>query len=194
VDQYDAYNFLSFTFPMNNFLITGNGGYATGAGHTLNTVYVLNPGYMSGNFSWNNVAVLGNAWKFPGASNYTFYTTQGPAWNLVTNRNIIWGTDVCSGCTYPDVNHGLVDLSTSLIIEPFGPVVSVSGNTASVTATIDASKEQAGSIIQIVNKGSFPVVFTSDSNLSLASPVTVAPGGSASFRFDGGLQKFRLAK
>src|SRR5579862_1923752 len=194
VDQYDAYNFLSFTFPMNNFLITGNGGYATGAGHTLNTVYVLNPGYMSGNFSWNNVAVLGNIWKFPGTSNYTFYTTQPPGWNLVTNKNVIWGTDVCAGCTYPDVNHGLVNLSTWLIIEPFGPVVYVTGNTASVTATIDASKEQAGSLIQIVNQGAFPVVFTSDANLSLASPVTVAPGGSASFRYDGGLQKFRLAR
>lgn len=190
VDKYNAYNFLSFTFPMKNFLIARNAGYATAAGKSLESVYVLNPGYMTGNFVWNNVTVQENVWRFPGASNYTFYTTQGPAWGLVTAKNVIWGADTCIGCTYGDVNHGRVDLSNKTIIEPYGPVVYVTGNATSVTATIDAGKEQDGSQIRIVNAGSFPVVFRSDTNLRLEAPVTVPPGGSASFRFNGGLGKF----
>jgi len=190
VDGFNAYNFLSFTFPMNNFAISGNVGYVTGAGHSLDTVYALNPGYMSGNFAWNDVTVQGNVWNFPGTSNYTFYTTQGPAWNLVTSKNVIWAGDTCIGCTYPDVNHGVVNLSKSLTIEPYGPVVTVTGNTASVTATIDASKEQGGSQVRIVNTGSFPVVFASDANLSLAAPVKVLAGGSASFRYNDSIRKF----
>jgi len=190
VDEFDASNFLSFTFPMNRFHISGNVGHATGAGHSLDSVYSLNPGYASGNFAWNDVTVQGNVWDFPGASHYKFDTTRGPAWNLVTAKNVIWEGDRCTGCAYPDVNHGVVNLSTSRTIEPYGPVVSVTGNTAPVTATIDASKEQAGSEVRIVNAGSFPVVFASDGNLSLAAPVKVAAGGSVSFRYNGSIRKF----
>ena len=190
VDQFNAYNFLSFTFPMTDFHISGNVGYATGAGHSLDSVYVLNPGYASGNFAWNDVTVQGNVWNFPGTSNYTFYTTQGPAWNLVTAKNVTWEGDTCIGCTYPDVNHGVVNLSKSLTIEPYGPVVTVTGNLASVTATIDAGKEQGGSEIRIVNAGSLPVVFAPDGNLSLAAPVKVAAGGSVSFRYNDSIRKF----
>jgi hypothetical protein len=88
------------------------------------------------------------------------------------------------------VNHGVVSLSKSLTIEPYGPVVTVTGNLASVTATIDASKEQGGSEIRIVNAGSFPVVFAPDGNLSLAAPVKVAAGGSVSFRYNDSIRKF----
>jgi hypothetical protein len=59
-----------------------------------------------------------------------------------------------------------------------------------VTATIDAAKEQDGSQIRIVNAGSFPVVFQSDTNLRLASPVSVPPGGSISFRYHGAIHRF----
>src|ERR1035438_69049 len=65
VDKYNAYNFLSFTFPMKNFLIARNAGYATAAGKSLESVYVLNPGYQTGNFAWNNVTVQENVWRFP---------------------------------------------------------------------------------------------------------------------------------
>jgi hypothetical protein len=198
VDNYNAYDFLSFTYPMNNFTITLNGGYVTpsgaAAGRSLDTVYVLNPNYASGNFAWNNAVVQDNVWQFPGTSNYTFYakSQQTPGWGLVTNKNLIWMGDYCLGCTYPDGNHGLVDLSTTTTIEPYGPVVYVNGNKASINVTIDASKEQSGSQIRIVNTGSFPVVFHSDSNMSLSAPVTVAPGGSAGFQFNGGVGKFKL--
>jgi len=190
VDRYNAYNFLSFTFPMKNFLIARNAGYATAAGKSLDSVYVLNPGYLSGNFAWNNVTVQENVWRFPGTSNYTFYTTQGPGWGLVTAKNVIWGGDTCTGCTYPDVNHGVVNLSQTTTIEPYGPVVYVTGNTATVTATIVAGKEQDGSQIRIVNAGSFPVVFGPDGNLRLPAAVKVPPGGSISFRYNGGIGKF----
>ena len=114
----------------------------------------------------------------------------GPAWALVTAKNLIWKGDICSGCTYPDVNHGVVDLSATTVIEPYGPVVHVTGNTGAVNATIDAAKEQDGSEIRIVNSGAFPVVFNSDNNLRLPAPVKLDPGGSADFRFEAAIGRF----
>ncbi|MGD0777611.1 MAG: DUF2341 domain-containing protein, partial [Candidatus Solibacter sp.] len=196
VDNYNSTNFLSFTVPLSNVTISGNTGYPTSAasanGRTLYAVYELNPGYQSGNFFWSQVKVQDNNWNFPGVPNYEFNTVSGPGWNLLTNKNIIWQGDVCTGCVYPDVNHGLVSLAGNTTIRPYGPVVYVNGNAQSVTATVDASKEEDGSEVQIVNTGANPVVFTSDANLSLANSLTVPSGGNALFHFSGTVGKFTL--
>ena len=190
VDQMNGDAFLYFTYPMTNFTISNNTGYRTAAGASagrgLNSVYGLNPGYQNGNFAWNNVLVENNSWNFPGTPNYTFVTTTGPAWSLVTARNIVWKGETCNGCTYPDINHGVVDLATTTTIEPYGPVVFVNGNSSTATATLDASKELDGAQVRIVNSGTAPVIFNSDRNFTLSSPVTLNPGGgSAVFYFSG---------
>jgi hypothetical protein len=175
---------------MTNFTISNNTGYRTAAGAAagrgLSSVYTLNPGYQTGNFAWNNVLVENNSWNLPGTPNYTFVVTSGPGWSLVTARNLIWNNETCTGCTYPDINHGVVNLAATATIEPYGPIVYVNGNTSAVTATLDASKELDGSQVQIINSGIAPVIFNSDRNLTLSSPVTLNPGGgAATFYFSG---------
>jgi hypothetical protein len=190
LDQMNGDTFLYFTFPMTNFTVSNNTGYRTAAGaaagRTLNSVYTLNPGYATGNFAWNNALVENNSWNLPGTPNYTFVITSGPGWGLVTARNLIWQNETCSGCTYPDINHGVVNLAASTTIEPYGPVVYVNGNSSPVTATLDAGKELDGSQVQVINNGTAPVVFNTDRNLTLSSPITLNPGGgSVLFHFNG---------
>ena len=197
LDQLNGDAFLYFTFPMTNFTISGNTGYrtaaGTSAGRTLNSVYSLNPGYVTGNFQWNDVLVENNSWNLPGTPNFLFVTTSGPGWSLVTAKNVIWNNETCSGCTYPDINHGVWNLAANTTIEPYGPVMHVNGNTSAVNATLDASKELDGSNVQIVNSGVAPVTFNSDRNLTLSSPVTLNPaGGSATFHFNGGTGTFSI--
>jgi len=196
VNAYNCNNFLSFTFTQTNVTISGNNGYLTNVGvanaRTLGSVYMLDPGYQSGNFDWTNLVIGNNLWNFPGVPNYTFVTSSGPGFRILTGRNVVWQGDSCSGCTYPDIDHGLVNLSIGSTIEPYGPVVYVTGNTAPVTATVDASKEQGSAQVKIVNAGASAVTFTSDSNLSLSTPVTL-PGNSSSsvlFVFNASIGKF----
>jgi len=180
VDTFDCSNFLSFTFPQSNVTISGNRGYRTPVAvansRNLGSVYVLDPGYKTGNFKWSNLAIQNNTWKFPGVPHYTFVTSSGPGFSILTGRNVIWHGDTCQDCTYPDQDHGLVTLSVSTTIKPYGPIVYVSGNTGPVTATVDASKEEDGSQVQIVNAGANAVTFVSDSNLSLANPIVLQGG------------------
>jgi parallel beta helix pectate lyase-like protein len=198
VDRYPCNNFLSFAVPMTNFTIASNTGYATAdaraKGLTMAAVYMINPGYQSGAAIWNNVVIQGNAWTFPGTPQYQFVTTSGVGWNFVGLHNLIWKGDSCGGCTHSDVDHGVVDLSQRRMIEPYGPVLYVMNNAAPVTATVDASKEQDGSQVQIVNAGSQSITFASDANMSLSAPVTL-PGGvnsSTIFYFNAELGKFTL--
>ena len=194
VDRYNSGNVFSFTYQLTGLTISNNTGSATANGHSVGSVYVMNPGYASGSFPWNNVALTGNTWTFPGAPQYEFVTTSGLGWSLVTLHNLNWQGDACSGCTHPDVNHGMVDLLNTTVIEPYGPTVYVAGNTSAVTATVDAGKEQGGAQVQIVNAGSNPVTFTSDSNLSLPSSITL-PGqsnSSVTFVYNASLGKFTL--
>ena len=67
-------------------------------------------------------------------------------------------------------------------------------NSAPVTATIDARKEQDGAQVQIVNAGSKALTFVPDANLNLSAPITLPGGANASttFVFDAGIGKFRL--
>src|SRR5579862_584907 len=198
VDKYNGYNFLSFTFPQTNVTIQNNTGYFTSAatanGRTLHAVYEINPGYASGNFDWTNLIIGSNTWNFPGTPNYEFVTSSGLIWALLTNKNIIWQGDTCTGCTYPDTNHGVVNLAATTLIEPYGPVVVVYGNAAPVTATVDASKEQDEALVRVVNSGAQNVTFSSDSNLSLTSPVTLTAGTSVTFRYSGMLGKFTIGQ
>ena len=183
VDRFNAGSVFSFTYQLNGVTITDNTGTNTGNGHSLGSVYLMNPGYASGSFPWNNVVVKGNTWTFPGTPQYEFVTTSGLGWSLVTQHNLTWQGDSCSGCTHSDVNHGVVDLSRTNLIEPYGPVVYVNGNSSPVTVTIDAAKEQDGAQLQVVNAGSNSVSFASDSNLSLSSPITLPGGGNGSVTF-----------
>ena len=147
-----------------------------------------------GAFAWNNVVIQGNAWTFPGTPPYGFVTTSGGGWNLVSLYNLTWMGDSCSGCTHSDVNHGVVELTQTTTIEPYGPVVYAIDNASSVTATVDARKEQNGAQIQIVNAGTQAINFVSDANMSLSAPVTL-PGGansSITFLYNAGLGKFTL--
>ena len=190
VDQMNGDAFLYFTYPMTNFTISNNIGYRTAAGAAagrgLNSVYNLNPGYQTGDFAWNNVLVQNDSWNLPGTPNYTFVINSGPGWGLVIARNVIWQGETCTGCTYPDTNHGVVNLAATTTIEPYGPVVYVTGNASAVTATLDASKELDGSQVRIVNSGTAPVTFHTDQNLTLSSPVTLNPGGgSVTFYYSG---------
>lgn len=198
VDKASPWAFLTFMNPLSNLTIANNTGYATSNaqanGLHMAAVYMLNPGWASGNFNWNNVVIGGNSWTFSGTPEYQFNTTGGGGWNLVTGYNLIWQGDTCAGCTHADANHGLLNLSAGSKIIPYGPVVYVNGNSAPITATIDASKEQNGSQVQIVNAGSSAVTFAADTNLSLSGPVTL-PGGSASsatFLYNATLGKFTL--
>jgi hypothetical protein len=156
---------------------------------------MINPGYASGGFPWKQVVLKGNTWTFPGAPQYEFVTTSGLGWNLVTLDNLNWQGDVCNGCTHSDINHGEVNLSSTTLIEPYGPTVYVTGNTSPITASIDARKQEDGSQIQIVNAGSSPVSFTSDNNLSLNGTVTLAGGSNSSmtFLYSAALGKFKLS-
>jgi hypothetical protein len=198
VDSYRPNNFLSFMSPMTGVTITGNSGYATpnaqAKGLRMAAVYMINPGYASGAFPWNNVTIEGNSWVFPGTPQYQFVTTSGLGWNLVSLYNLTWKGDSCSGCTHADVDHGVVDLTRTTTIEPFGPTMYAVNNSAPVTATIDASKEQDGAQVQIVNAGSRALTFVPDGNLNLSAPLTLPGGANASttFVFDAGIGKFRL--
>ncbi|MDP8990037.1 MAG: DUF2341 domain-containing protein [Acidobacteriota bacterium] len=192
VDKFPASNFLSFTFPMTDVTIANNVGYATSGAPPLSSVYNIDPGYVAGNFQWNHVILQNNTWTFPGTPNYTFVTTSGPGWGLVTAKNLTWKGDYCQGCTYSDVNHGVVNVGPDTLIEPYGPVVRIAGNTGPVTVSVDASKEEDGAQIQIVNGGASPVTFASDSNLSLSAPITL-PGGvnsSVTFVYSAAIGKF----
>ena len=125
VDRYRPNNFLSFMSPMTGVTVTGNSGYATpnaqAKGLTMAAVYMINPGYASGAFPWNNVTIGGNSWVFPGTPQYQFVTTSGLGWNLVNLHNLTWKGDSCSGCTHADVDHGVVDLTRTTTIEPLRP-------------------------------------------------------------------------
>ncbi len=183
VDQYNCSYFFGFMNPLTNVTISGNNGYFTASAvaksNTLGSVYMIDPGYKTGNFDWTNVNVQNNVWNFPGVPNYIFVTSSGPGFQILSGYNVIWQGDSCQGCTYPDQNHGLVNLALGSMIEPYGPVVYVTDNQGPVTATLNASKEQNGSQVQIVNVGVEPVTFAADSNLSLSSSLTL-PGSAMS--------------
>ena len=183
VDHYNACCVLPLMYPLTGLMITGNTGFATSYAQanrlSIGAVYLINPGYATGGFAWKNVVLTGNSWTFAGAPQYEFVTTSGLGWQLVTFDNLNWQGDVCNGCTHADVNHGLVNLAQTTVIEPYGPAVYVNGNSSAATATVDAQKQEDGSQIQIVNAGTNGVVFASDNNLSLAGPITL-PGGSNS--------------
>jgi Bacterial Ig-like domain (group 1) len=72
--------------------------------------------------------------------------------------------------------------------------VYVTGNLSPVTVTVDASKEEDGAQVQIVNAGPNAVSLVSDSNLSLPFPYTL-PGGQSSavsLIYSAGAGKFTL--
>ena len=113
---------------------------------------------------------------------------------LLTANNIVWQGDICKGCTYPDADHGLVNLAANPVIRPYGPVVYLSGNDQPVTATVDSSKEQDGAELQIFNAGKAPVMFAPDASLNLATPLSLAPGRFVVLHYDGSLGKFTLKR
>jgi len=198
VDHYACNDFFSFMNPMMNVSIANNTGYATANAQTVGLrmamVYLINPANAAGGFAWNNVLIQDNAWTFPGTPQYEFATTSGAGWNSVTLHNLTWKGDSCTGCTHADVDHGVVNLAGTSTIEPYGPVVYATNNAAPANATVDASKEQDGSQIQVVNAGTQAITFVSDANLSLSSPVTL-PGGasnSISLVFSARIGRFTL--
>jgi protocatechuate 3,4-dioxygenase beta subunit len=197
VDHYNAGSVFSFTYALNGATISNNTGSSTAQAQAsklnVGAVYVMNPGYANGSFQWKNVIVTGNSWNFPGAPQYQFVTTSGPGWNLVTQDNLRWEGDVCTGCTHADADHGLVNLSATTTIRPYGPVVYVNGNTSPVNATVDASKEEDGSQVQIFNAGTNAVSFSSDNNLSLASAYSLQPGSSLNLVYSAAVGRFTLA-
>ncbi len=197
VDRYNAGSVFGFTNALNNVTIANNTGSSTAQAQASNfnvgAVYVLNPGFANGSFPWKNVIVKGNSWSFPGAPQYQFVTTSGPGWNLLTQDNLRWQGDVCNGCTHADVNHGLVNLASTTTIRPYGPVVYVNGNSSPVNATVDASKEEDGSQVQIFNAGTSPVSFSSDNNLSLPSTYSLQPGNSLNLLYSAAAGRFTLA-
>ena len=199
VDKYSAGNIFNFTYPMQGTTISGNTGSLTAQAQasslSIGSVFMINPGYASGSFPWKNVLIKGNTWNFAGSPQYQFVTSSGLGWGLLTSDNLNWQGDVCNGCTHSDPDHGSIDLSHTTVIKPLGPIVYVQGNSSPVIATIDASKQEDGSQLQIVNAGSFPISFTSDSNLSLANSVNL-PGqsnSSVTFVYSSALHKFTLA-
>jgi len=197
VDDYNAGNFVSFAHPASDIKILNNTGYATANAQanslSVGSVYDINPGYQTGSFVWSNVLLKGNSWTFMGAPQYRFVTSSGLGWGLVGQRNLDWQGDVCKGCTHSDSDHGLIDLSKTLVIEPFGPSVYVNGNTSSQTATVNASLEEDGAQVQIVNAGSNAVLFGSDQNLSLSPGLTLEPGKSVTFTYSATVGKFVIA-
>jgi hypothetical protein len=188
VDKFISDGFMYFTFPMTNFTVTGNLGYLTPAGatagnHLFSGVYVMNPGYGSGNFDWNNMAINNNTYNLAGSPQYEFNTTSGPGWGLVTGHNIVWGSsEVCNGCTWPDVNHGQFDITGSTTILPLGPIVFVINGSSPITATIDASKEQGNSTVTIVNNGTANLNFVPDANMAVT--LTIPAGGQQLFKLN----------
>ena len=199
VDKYSAGNVFNFTYPMQGTTISGNTGSFTAQAQasslSVGSVFMINPGYASGSFPWKNVLIKGNTWSFAGSPQYQFVTSSGLGWGLLTSDNLNWQGDVCNGCTHSDPDHGSIDLSHTTVIRPLGPIVYVRSNNSPVTATIDASKQEDGSQIQVVNAGSFPVSFTSDSNLSVANPVNL-PGqsnSSVTFVYSSALHKFTVS-
>jgi hypothetical protein len=185
VDRYNANSVFPFMYGLNGLTISNNTGSRTANaqsnGLSIGAVYMVNPGYATGGFAWKNVVLKGNNWTFPGAPQYEFVTTSGLGWKLVTLDNLNWQGDTCNSCTHADANHGVVNLAQTAVIEPYGPVVYVNGNSAAVTATVDAQKQEDGAQIQIVNSGSNPVSFLSDNNMSLGSKITLAGGQAATF-------------
>ena len=196
VDHYNAGSVFGFTNALNNVTISNNTGSSTAQAQAANlnvgAVYELNPGYANGSFAWKNVIVTGNSWNFPGAPQYQFVTSSGAGWNLVTQDNLRWEGDVCTGCTHADGDHGLVNLSGTTTIRPYGPVVYVNGNNSPVNATVDASKEEDGSQVQIFNAGGNPVNFSSDNNLSLPSTYSLQPGSSLNLLYSAAVGRFTL--
>jgi hypothetical protein len=187
VDQHPAGSVFAFMYPLTGLTISNNTGSATAhaqaSGLSVGAVYLINPGYATGGFAWKNVVLTGNNWTFARTPQYEFVTTSGLGWQLVTLDNLNWQGDVCSGCTHADVNHGAVNLAQTTVIEPYGPVVYVTGNSSGVTATVNALKQEDGSQIQIVNAGSNAVSFVSDANMSLPSTITLPGGNNNSVNF-----------
>jgi hypothetical protein len=187
VDQYKAGSVFPLMYRLIGLTIANNTGsatsYAQANGLSVGAVYTINPGYATP-IAWKNVVLTGNSWTFAGSPQYQFDTNTGLGWQqLVSVDNLNWQGDVCNGCTHPDVNHGVVNLGLTTVIEPYGPVVYVTGNSSGVTATIDAQKQEDGSQIQIVNAGSNAVSFVSDANMSLPSTITVPGGSNSSVNF-----------
>src|SRR6185312_14859428 len=96
-------------------------------------------------------------------------------------------------CITSDTTTGQWDLSAEgTVITPMGPVVMVFDNSTPITATIDASKSEDGTEIQIKNIGSNTITFVSDTNISLVANVALAPNSSVFFRYVSGLNKWIL--
>ena len=76
-----------------------------------------------------------------------------------------------------------------------GRTVYVTGNSSPVTATVDPSKEEDGSQVQIVNAGTNAVTFAPDGNLNIPYPVTLPGGNSSSitFVYSAVLRKYTLS-
>ena len=197
VDQYVLNSVFSFDYPFSNITIENNTGSFTAQALARNQpfsdVYMVVPKKASGGYNWKNVVIKGNSWNFPGMAEYQFVTTAGPGWSQVTEDNLRWEGDVCTGCIHQDADHGFINLAqTNNLIEPYGPVVYVNGNAANVTATVDASKEEDGAQVKVVNSGTASVTFVSDANLSLPFIYTLPVGGSLTLTYSASLGKYTI--
>lgn len=185
--------FMTFNAPVSDMIIRDNVGYATANAiansHALTAVYVLNPGF--GTLDWTGLKFMNNTWNYTSSntSYYQFTISFGSGFAAVTNKYPIFFNDVCLGCTFSGTDNGQQNLATSSTVKPVGPEVHVFDSSA-VTATIDASKSQDGSYLKIVNTGTTTITFAADSNLDLASSVTLTANQSAVFKFESSVSKW----
>lgn len=193
IDSAGLFNFMEFHDPQTDVLVANNYGFATASAiansHNLTTVYLLNPGF--GTLNWSGLKFINNSWNFTGATTqyYQFTISFGGGFAAVTNKYPIFNSDYCLGCGFSGTDDGQQDLSVSATVIPVGPEVHVF-HTGAITATIDASKSQDSQEVRIVNTGSGAVTFPADSNMDLTSSVVLTTNQGAIFRFQASESKW----
>ena len=192
VDQFNSQAFfIAPSYFKNNLFANNSIQYSVNAitnNFNISYVYSLNSGGGAGTLNWYNNTFRHNTWNATGAI-YSFFDTAiiGGGWNAFAagSKQISFIGDVCNGCAIPDnPSKGLITISNSGTINPYGAQVALTGGSGTSAMTIDNSKMQDGAELVVNNTSANSVTFSDDTNMNLhGGTLTLAQNKSVRFRF-----------